>query len=52
MIFKLSNIKNIINGMLFKLGYRISKINNTGELVKVYKYKDYKEYKDTSKVFL
>ena len=47
MIFKLSNIKNIINSMLFKLGYRFSKINNTGELVKIYKYKDYNEYKET-----
>ena len=33
--------------MLFKLGYRISKVNNTGELVKIYKYKNYDEYKET-----
>ena len=40
-------IKNTINQMLFKLGYRISKVNNTGELVKIYKYKNYDEYKET-----
>ena len=40
-------IKNTINQILFKLGYRISKINNTGELVKIYKYKNYDEYKET-----
>ncbi len=33
--------------MLFKIGYRISKINNTNELVKIYKYKDYNEYKES-----
>ena len=33
--------------MLFKFGYRISKVNNTGELVKMHKYKDYNEYKET-----
>ena len=33
--------------MLFKFGYRISKVNNTGELVKIHKYKDYNEYKET-----
>ena len=43
----LSIIKNTINQMLFKLGYRISKVNNTGELVKIYKYKNYDEYKET-----
>ena len=43
----LSIIKNTINKMLFKLGYRISKVNNTGELVKIYKYKNYDEYKET-----
>jgi len=43
----LSIIKNTINQILFKLGYRISKINNTGELVKIYKYKNYDEYKET-----
>jgi len=47
MILKLSNIKNLINNILFKFGYRISKINNTGELVKIYKYKDYNEYRET-----
>ena len=43
----LSIIKNTINQILFKLGYRISKVNNTGELVKIYKYKNYDEYKET-----
>ena len=43
----LSIIKNTINQILFKLGYRISKVNNTGELIKIYKYKNYEEYKDT-----
>jgi hypothetical protein len=43
----LLKIKNLINFILFKFGYRISKANNSGELVKIYKYKDYKEYKDT-----
>ena len=32
---------------MFKFGYRISKVNNTGELVKIHKYKDYNEYKET-----
>ena len=43
----LLKIKNLTNFVLFKFGYRISKANNSGELVKIYKYKDYKEYKDT-----
>ena len=41
------NLKNSINKILFKSGYRISKVNNTGELVKIHKYKDYNEYKET-----
>ena len=40
-------LKNLINSMLFKIGYRISKINNTNELVKIHKYKDYDEYKES-----
>ena len=40
-------IKNMINKTLYQFGYRISKVNNTGELVKIYKYKDYDEYKNT-----
>ncbi len=40
-------LKNSINKILFKLGYRISRVNNTGELVKIHKYKDYNEYKET-----
>ena len=43
----LIQIKNLINQMLFKLGYRISKVNNSGELVKIHKYKDYNEYRET-----
>ena len=43
----LINIKNSINKIFFKFGYRISKINNTGELVKIHKYKNYEEYKET-----
>ena len=42
-----TQIKNFVNRSLFKFGYRISKINNTGELVKIYKYKDYNEYRET-----
>ncbi len=33
--------------MLLKFGYRISKTNTTGQLFKIYKYKDYEEYKQT-----
>ena len=40
-------IKNLINKTLYKFGYRISKVNNTGELVKIYKYKNYDDYKNT-----
>ena len=43
----ITKIKNLINNVLFKLGYRISKTNNTNELVKLYKYKNYEEYKET-----
>ena len=42
-----TKIKNFINSFLYLLGYRISKVNNTGELVKIYKYKSYEEYKKT-----
>ena len=44
-------IKNIINKFLFIFGYRISKVNNTGELVKIYKYESYEEYKKTQIYF-
>tara|TARA_B100001093_G_C26468142_1_gene859365 strand:- start:61 stop:759 length:699 start_codon:yes stop_codon:yes gene_type:complete len=43
----LLKIRNLINQVLFKFGYRISKVNNTDELVKIYKYKNYEEYKKT-----
>ena len=39
--------KNFINKLLFKIGYRFSKINNTDELVKIYKYNNYDEYKES-----
>ena len=42
-----TKIKNIINSFLYLFGFRISKVNNTGELVKIYKYKNYEEYKNT-----
>ncbi len=44
-------IKNLINKTLIKFGYRISKINTTGELFKIHKYKNYEEYKDTQIFF-
>ena len=44
-------IKDLINKTLIKFGYRISKINTTGELFKIYKYKNYDEYKDTQIFF-
>ena len=43
----LNNLKNSINKIFFKFGYRISKVNNTEELVKIYQYKNYEEYKKT-----
>ena len=39
--------KNIINQFLRNFGFRISKINITDDLVKIYKYKNYDEYKQT-----
>ena len=44
-------IKNIINKFLIRFGFRISKINTTNELVKIYKYKNYNEYKQTQIFF-
>ena len=41
------SIKNFINNVFFKFGYRISKVNNTDELVKIHQYKSYDEYKET-----
>ena len=46
-----TNIKNTINKFLFLFGYRISKINKTGELVKIHKYENYEEYKKTQVYF-
>ena len=39
--------KNIINQFFLKFNYRISKSNNSDELVKIYKYNNYEEYKAT-----
>ena len=44
-------IKDLINKTLIKFGYRISKINTTDRLFKIYKYKNYNEYKDTQIFF-
>jgi hypothetical protein len=41
------DLKNIINQFFLKFGYRISKSNNSDELVKIHKYKNYEEYKAT-----
>ena len=46
-----NKIKNFTNKILFKFGYRISKINNSHELFKIYKYKNYKEYVKTQVKF-
>jgi len=43
----LSLLKNIINQSLLKFGFRISKVNNTDKLFKIYQYKNYDEYKET-----
>ena len=40
-------LKNTINQFLLLFGFRISKVNNTDELVKIYQYKNYDEYKKT-----
>ena len=44
-------IKDLINKTLIKFGYRISKINTTDTLFKIYKYKNYDEYKNTQIFF-
>mgnify|MGYP006135102121 CR=1 FL=1 len=43
----LNFFKNTVNQLLNIFGFRVSKINITDDLVKVYKYKNYKEYKET-----
>jgi len=40
-------IKNIINKFLINFGFRISKVNTSDDLVKIHKYKNYNEYKET-----
>ena len=47
----LSYLKNLINKILYKIGYRLSKANNTGELIKIHRYKNYQEYKQTQIYF-
>ena len=44
-------IKDLINKTLIKFGYRISKINTTDRLFKIYKYNNYDEYKNTQIFF-
>ena len=44
-------LKNIINKFLSFFGFRISKINTTDDLVKIYKYKNHEEYKKTQIFF-
>ena len=44
-------IKDLINKTLIKFGYRISKTNTTDRLFKIYKYKNYDEYKNTQIFF-
>ena len=46
-----SYLKNLTNKILYKIGYRLSKANNTGELIKIHRYKDYQEYKQTQIYF-
>lgn len=43
----MKKIRYYINKFLNSFGYKISKFNDTDELVKIYKYKDYEEYKKT-----
>ena len=40
-------IKNFVQKILLIFGYRISKINSSGEKYKIHEYKDYDEYKNT-----
>jgi len=47
----MKTIKNFINKIFFKFGYRISKINNSHELFKIYKYKNLKQYIKTQVYF-
>jgi hypothetical protein len=44
-------IKKFINKFFFKFGYRFSKINNSHELFKIYKYKNLKHYINTQVYF-
>ncbi len=43
----MKKINILINKFLNKFGYKISKSNNTDDLIKIFKYKDYEEYKKT-----
>ena len=43
----MKKINILINQFLNKFGYKISKSNNINDLIKIFKYKDYEEYKKT-----
>ena len=43
----INKIKNILQNFFLKFGYRISKINTTGEKYKIHEYESYEEYKKT-----
>ena len=44
-------IKNLINRIFFIFGYRVSKVNKSGELMKIYEYSNYEDYKNTQVFF-
>ena len=44
-------IKNLINKIFFVFGYRVSKVNKSGELMKIYEYSNYEDYKNTQVFF-
>ena len=47
----ISIIKNLINRIFFVFGYRVSKVNKSGELMKIYEYSNYEDYKNTQVFF-
>ena len=47
----INKIKNILQNFFLKFGYRISKINTTGEKYKIHEYESYEEYKKTQIYF-
>ena len=44
-------LKNFIQNLFIKIGYRISKINTLGKKFNLYKYKNYTDYKKTQITF-